>query len=95
MKIRHFFSFLTICLIFVTMSIFLDGASKPILNSVSGIQSGVAAAVKGYVKDARTGEVIPDAKVVIVYAKSESVRYMLETDKKGYFYKSGLTPGYY
>jgi tetratricopeptide (TPR) repeat protein len=62
---------------------------------VSGTQSGVAAAVKGYVKDASTGEIVPKAKILIVYTKSESVRYTLETDKKGYYYKSGLTPGYY
>jgi tetratricopeptide (TPR) repeat protein len=55
----------------------------------------VSAAVKGYVKDAKTGETIEKAKIIIVYSKSDSVRYTLETDKKGYYYKSGLTPGYY
>ena len=74
---------------------FLTGAFNSNLSAISGLQSGVAAAVKGYVKDASTGEVVPKAKIVIVYSKSESVRYTLETDKKGYYYKSGLTPGYY
>jgi tetratricopeptide (TPR) repeat protein len=73
----------------------LTGVINSNLSAIPGIQSGVAAAVKGYVKDARTGEVIPKAKILVVYTKSESVRYTLETDKKGYYYKSGLTPGYY
>lgn len=76
-------------------SLFLVSSNIPIFGAVSFTQSGGAAAVKGYVKDARTGETIPGAKIVIVYSKSESVRYTLETDKKGYYYKSGLTPGYY
>lgn len=92
MRKRFIISSLSICLVFVSMPILADSAYEPIL---SGTQSGVAAAVKGYVKDAKTGEVIPKAKIVIVYTKSESVRYTLETDKKGYYYKSGMTPGYY
>lgn len=95
MKIRFILSFLLICFVFFSLSIFVNSAYNPIFCSVSGAQSGVTAAVKGYVKDARTGEVIPKAKIVMVYSKSESVRYTLETDKKGYYYKSGLTPGYY
>lgn len=82
--------FVIFCVIFV-----LTDAFGPNLCAISGLQSGVAAAVKGYVKDASTGEVIPKAKIIIVYSKSESVRYTLETDKKGYYYKSGLSPGYY
>jgi tetratricopeptide (TPR) repeat protein len=73
----------------------LVGTHKPIFYSSSSVQTGITAAVKGYVKDARTGEVVPKAKIVIVYTKSENVRYTLETDKKGYYYKSGMTPGYY
>jgi Tfp pilus assembly protein PilF len=66
-----------------------------VYGSFLSSQSGVAAAVKGYVRDANTGEVIPKAKILIVYSKSENVRYSLDTDKEGYYYKSGLTPGYY
>ena len=95
MKIRHVFSFLVMCILFFSFSGFSVTAFKPVLCAVIGTQSGIAAAVKGYVKDARTGQVIPKAKIVIVYSKSENVRYTLETDKKGYYYKSGLTPGYY
>ena len=82
--------FVIFCVTFV-----LRSALGPNLYAISGLQSGVAAAVKGYVKDASTGEVVPKAKIIIVYSKSESVRYTLETDKKGFYYKSGLTPGYY
>ena len=67
----------------------------PSSKAYSSTQSGVTGAIKGYVKDARTGEVIVKAKIIMVFAKSDSVRYTLETDKKGYYYKSGLTPGYY
>jgi tetratricopeptide (TPR) repeat protein len=79
----------------VIVSTLLVSATKTSLCSVASTQSGVAAAVKGYVKDAQTGDVIPKAKIVMVFSKSDSVRYTLETDKKGYYYKSGLTPGYY
>jgi tetratricopeptide (TPR) repeat protein len=84
-----------ICLLLFIVSTILFSATKTSLCSVASTQTGVSAAVKGYVKDAKTGEVIPKAKIVMVYSKSSSVRYTLETDKKGYYYKSGLTPGYY
>jgi len=95
MKIRYVVSFFVICFLFVSLSTLLVNAYEMSLSFIASTQSGVAAAVKGYVKDARTGEIIPKAKIVMVYSKSESVRYTLETDKKGYYYKSGLTPGYY
>ncbi len=95
MKMRYIFSIVAVCFVFFSVSILSLSANSSLSVAVSGTQSGVAAAVKGYVKDARTGEVIPEAKILIVYSKSESVRYTLKTDKKGYYYKSGLTPGYY
>ena len=95
MKIRNVLSFLAMCILLLSFLGFSVSVFEPTLCTTIGMQSGVAAAVKGYVKDARTGEVIPKAKIVLVYSKSDSVRYQLETDKKGYYYKSGLTPGYY
>jgi Tfp pilus assembly protein PilF len=93
MKTRPFVSFCVICIIFFCLSTFLASAYK---TSVCLVPSGqTTSAVKGTVKDARTGEVVPKAKIIMVYAKSSSVRYTLETDKKGHYYKSGLTPGYY
>ena len=95
MKPRHVVIFVKRCFVFGILSVFAVSAYSPLFSAFSGTQSGVAAAVKGYVKDAKTGEVIPEAKILIVYSKSENVRYTLETDKEGYYYKSGLTPGYY
>lgn len=95
MKTRYIFSRSAVGFVFLSVLFLSMRANSPLSGGASGIQTGVAAAVKGYVKDARTGEVIPKAKIVIVYSKSGSVRYTLETDKKGYYYKSGLTPGYY
>lgn len=62
---------------------------------MASAQSGITGAIKGFVKDAKKGEVIAKAKVVLVYSKSDAMRYELQTDKKGYYYKGGLTPGYY
>lgn len=95
MKIHPIVSILMICFLFIFVSTLLFTATKMSLCSCASAQSGVSGAVKGYVKDASTGETIPKAKIVMVFSKSDSVRYTLVTDKKGYYYKSGLTPGYY
>jgi tetratricopeptide (TPR) repeat protein len=60
-----------------------------------GAQSGTTGAVKGFVKEATTGKAIAEAKIVLVDTKNESLKYELQTDKKGYYYKGGLRPGYY
>jgi len=52
-------------------------------------------AAEGYIKDDQTGEVISKAKITLVYAKSEAMKYELYSDKKGHFYKGGLTVGNY
>ena len=95
MKIRPIVLTFMISLLIFIVSASLFSSTKTSFCPISSTQTGVSAAVKGYVKDAKTGEPIPEAKVIIVYSKSDSVRYTLETDKKGYYYKSGLTPGYY
>jgi len=60
-----------------------------------GSQGGTTGAIKGNVKDARTGEAIVKAKITMVSTKSSTLKYELLTDNKGYYYKGGLQPGYY
>lgn len=57
--------------------------------------STTTGAIEGYVTNAQTGDVISQAKITIVSAKSEAMRYELYSDKKGHFYKGGLVPGFY
>jgi len=52
-------------------------------------------AVEGFVKDEQTGEPIHKAKITFVSAKSASVRLVSHSDKKGHFYRGGLTVGFY
>jgi tetratricopeptide (TPR) repeat protein len=95
MKKRNTLIFMLLLIFIINAFVFSYSFEHPSSKAYSRTQSGVTGAIKGYVKDARTGEVIDKAKIVMVFAKSDSVRYTLETDKKGYYYKSGLTPGYY
>ncbi len=95
MKKRDTFIFMVLLIFIINAAVFSYSFKHPSSRAYSGTQSGVTGAIKGYVKNARTGEVIAKAKIIMVFAKSDSVRYALETDKKGYYYKSGLTPGYY
>ncbi len=95
MKKRNTFIFMLLLIFTINAVVFSYSFKHPSSKAYSRTQSGVTGAIKGYVKDARTGEVIAKAKIIMVFAKSESVRFTLETDKKGYYYKSGLTPGYY
>jgi len=55
----------------------------------------VTGATEGFIKDAQTGKAIPNAKIILVYAKSESMKYELYSDEKGHFYKGGLSTGFY
>jgi len=59
------------------------------------VQSGVTGAIKGYVKDGGTGAPIDKVKITLIYTKNETVKFEILTDKKGYYYIGGLTPGYY
>lgn len=61
----------------------------------AGAQSGSTGAIKGFVKNAETGDAINKVKLILVDTKSESLRHELQTDNKGYYYKGGLRPGYY
>lgn len=60
------------------------------LTALHGTTTGVA---EGFVVDALSGQPIPNVKVTLVSAKSERIRFELFTNKKGYFYKSGLPLG--
>lgn len=64
-------------------------------NGLSGIQGGTTGAIRGIVKDAKSGDLIEKAKIVMVSVKSDTIKYELQTDKKGSYYKGGLQPGYY
>jgi tetratricopeptide (TPR) repeat protein len=55
----------------------------------------VTGTTEGYIKDAQSGEPISKAKIIFVSAKSEVMKYELYSDKKGYFYRSGLITGIY
>ena len=57
--------------------------------------ASLTGAVEGFIKNAQTGEPISDVKVTLVYTKSESVKFELFSDKKGHFYRGGLTVGMY
>ncbi len=95
MKTHNTFMLLVLFILIVSVSVFSNSITKTSGSLSVGGQSGVTGAIKGFVKDAKTGEVIVKAKIIMVNAKYESMRYELQTDKKGYYYKGGLTPGYY
>mgnify|MGYP001094845819 CR=1 FL=1 len=62
------------------------------LNIFSANMTGAA---EGYIKDAQTGKSLSKVKITLIYTKSEIMKYELRTDKKGHFYRGGLTPGFY
>ncbi len=57
--------------------------------------AAVTGAVDGVVKDSATEQPVAGVKITLVSAKSETLSYVLTTDQKGHFYKSGLVPGVY
>lgn len=63
-----------------------------VLNPLGGTTTG---AVKGMIKDSTTGVPLTEVKITLVSSVSEALKYELHSDKKGSFYKSGLTPGIY
>ncbi|MCP5102317.1 MAG: tetratricopeptide repeat protein [bacterium] len=56
------------------------------------LQSSVLCSVKGIISDQESGGPLPGVNVTLTFA---SLKYELTTDKKGYFYKSGLKNGIY
>ena len=51
--------------------------------------------IKVYVKDKKSGEPLESVKISVASQKNASVRYLLETDNKGYAYKTGMQNGVY
>ena len=52
-------------------------------------------AIEGLISNKQTGELIPKAKITLVFSKSASVQHIFYSDDKGHFYKGGMTPGAY
>lgn len=86
-----FFSLFLVC----SINIFLNGESETTESFYLDPQSGTTGAVKGVVKSAENGELIENAKIILVYSKNKTVRYELQTDKNGSYYRGGLRPGHY
>lgn len=57
--------------------------------------SQTTGAAEGYIRNAKTAEAISQAKMTLVSAKSEALKFDVFSDKKGHFYKGGLVPGIY
>jgi len=96
MKMFNRFSLLFLFIFLVChIGNFLNGSVKPSPRLFLGTQSGTTGAVRGLVKDAESGKVIAKAKIVLVNSKNSTMKYELQTDKKGAYYKGGLRPGYY
>lgn len=86
---------LTISAMAISGFLFSAGGARPLPGNLEPAQSGISGAIKGYVKDAKTGAPIDKVKITLVYANSETVKFEIQTDKRGYYYIGGLTPGYY
>lgn len=51
--------------------------------------------LKGYIKEKGTDKPLAKVKITLVSLRNTTIRFELETDKKGYFYKTGLQNGMY
>ena len=80
---------------FFSCALFLGSGTHLLPGDFDSIQSGVTGAIKGYVKDAKSGAPIDKVKITLVYTQNETVKFEIQTDKRGYYYIGGLTPGYY
>ncbi len=72
----------------VFMLVLLSLCSAPVFGQVLG-------ALKGTVTDKTSKAPLEDVKVTITSEQAQAIQYELKTDKKGYFYKGGLQPGFY
>jgi tetratricopeptide (TPR) repeat protein len=59
------------------------------------VYSQTTGAAEGYIRNAKTAEAISQAKVTLISARSEALKFDVFSDKKGHFYKGGLVPGIY
>jgi len=95
MRVKTTAIFLGLFILLISVSGFSGNSVYVTGKSFSSLQGGTTGAIKGVVKDAKSGEVIDKAKIIMVSARSDAIRYELQTDKKGYYYKGGLQPSYY
>jgi tetratricopeptide (TPR) repeat protein len=51
--------------------------------------------LKGYIKEKGTDKPLAKVKITLVSLRNTTIRFELVTDKKGYFYKTGLQNGMY
>jgi len=63
--------------------------------SLAALWGQTTGAVKGMIRDAKTEEPLQGVKITIVSSVSQTLIYELLSNKKGYFYRSGLAPGVY
>lgn len=51
--------------------------------------------LKGYIKEKGTDKPLAKVNIALVFLRNTSFRFQLESDEKGYFYKTGLRNGMY
>ncbi len=59
------------------------------------LYSATLGSLKGYIKEKGTDKPLANVKITLVFIRNTTVRFELETDKNGYFYKAGLENGQY
>jgi tetratricopeptide (TPR) repeat protein len=62
---------------------------------ISYLSAGVLSSIKGDVQNAKEKIKIEKVKITIESFKIKNMKYVVYTDKKGFFYKTGLQPGMY
>jgi len=94
-RLNILFTLFLILFLLCSKNSFLQGeVKKGELLSIN-LQTGTTGAVKGVVKNAENKEPIENAEIILIYSKNKSMKFDLQTDKDGTFYKGGLRPGYY
>ena len=63
--------------------------------SLAALWGQTTGAVEGTIRDAKTEEPLQGVKITIVSSVSQTLIYELRSNKKGHFYRSGLSPGIY
>lgn len=86
---------LAVSVILLSCALFPGSGGRPSAGGMDPAQSGVTGAIRGYVKDAETAAPVEKVKITLTSVNSEAVKFEIQTDKKGYYYIGGLTPGYY
>ena len=61
----------------------------------SSLYSSIFGSLKGYIKEKDTDKPLAKVKITLVSLRNTSIRFQLESDNKGSFYKTGLRNGMY